>query len=91
MFILNEKYEDDNFYMLQHEYHKLLKSFIFHENKYISPSKIFTHKGKKFECVQYSLTLRSQEFEYTNRLIAFHDFYRDENDGEIKVFATPIL
>jgi hypothetical protein len=86
-----EKYEDPDFYLLQHEHNKLFRAFLNRENVLFSSSKIFTYKGKKFECESHLLMMTHQQFETTNQIVVFHDFVRGKKDGEIRVLATPII
>ena len=89
--LIQDKYEDPEFYLLQHEYNKIFRAFLSKENVLFSPSPIFTYKGKKFECENHILTLTYSQFETTNRIVVFHDFIRGKRDGEIRVLATPII
>jgi hypothetical protein len=89
--LIIEKYEDPDFYILQHEHNKLFRAFLNRENVFFSPSKIFTYKGQKFECKSHLLMITHQNFETTNQIVVFHDFIRGKRDGELRILATPIV
>lgn len=89
--LLNDKYEEDeNFYILRHEYNKLHTSFLNRENVMFSKSPIFIYKGNKSECKKFILTTTYQSFQVTNKQIVFHDFMRNEKTGEIIVLAESL-
>ena len=88
--LIHSKYDDENFYLLQHEVNKLHRAFLTQENVLFSTSKIFTHKGKKYNCEKMVLTLTYGAFEQTSKLVAFHDFVRNEVNGEIMVLVRTI-
>ena len=88
--LIHNKYDDEHFYLLQHEVNKLHRAFLTQENVMFSTSKIFTYKGKKYNCEKMVLGLTCGAFEQTSRLVAFHDFFRNEANGEIVVFAKSI-
>lgn len=88
--LIQDKYHDDNFYLLRHEFNKLHRPFIVQENVMFSSSNIFTYKGKKYECEKMVLQLVYGGIEQTNRLVVFHDFYRNEVNGDIVILAKII-
>ena len=88
--LIHDKYGEEDFYLLRHEFNKLHRAFLVQENVMFSTSKIFTYKGKKYECEKMVLGLTYGAIEQTNRLIVFHDFFRNEANGEIIVLAKSV-
>jgi hypothetical protein len=88
--LIHSKYDDEKFYMLRHEVNRLHRGFLIQENVMVSASKIFTYKGKKYNCSEFNLVQTFHAFEQTNKLVAFHDFVRNEVNGEIMVLVKII-
>lgn len=88
--LIHSKYDDDEFYMLRPEMHWLSLAFLVQENVMFSTSKIFTHKGKKYTCEEYNLTLTWKAFEQTHRQVVFHNFNRNKLTGEIVVMVKSL-
>ena len=88
--LVHSKYEDESFYLLRHEFHKLHIAFLAQENVMFSTSKIFTHKGKKYTCEEYNLLLTFRAFEQTNKQVVFHNFNRNKLTGEIVITAKSL-